>query len=75
MTEEQACRWLGLPWPLPDGKRLRPEIAAGLAEVPAPGEAEGDDTSPDGGHVRVFAAFLKCQVRPPVLAAKEDPCG
>jgi hypothetical protein len=29
MTEAEVVCWLGLGWPLPGGKRLRPEIVTG----------------------------------------------
>lgn len=64
MTEEEVVFWLGLDWPLPGGKRLRPEIAAGMAHVHPPGFGEGDQEAKGGGHLRVFAAFLACAGRP-----------
>lgn len=60
MTEQQVCEWLGYGWPMPPGKSLHPDIAEGLADVPAPGSIEDDASSADGGHTRVFLAFLAC---------------
>lgn len=60
MTEEEVVLWLGLDWPLPGGKRLRPEIVAGMEHVHPPGFGEADRSRPDGGQMRVFAAFLAC---------------
>jgi hypothetical protein len=53
MTEAEMLAWLGLPDPLPPGRRLRPDIAEALAGIPAP--APGDNEA----FLRAFSAFLK----------------
>lgn len=59
MTERELCEWLGVDWPLPEGKRLASGLAEAMADVPAPGAVKEDGLTADGGHGRVFIAFLR----------------
>lgn len=52
MTEAEIKAWLGFPPDLP--RTLRPEIVAGMADVPCPPAGPTDE------HIAVFTAFLAC---------------
>lgn len=63
MTEAEVLAFLGLPDPLPGGRRLRPDIAAAMAAVPAPHDDEST--------LRAFAAFLEVVGPAPRVLAEE----